>query len=142
MDLTMLEDVLSSLYNWFDVDREYGRFEIRDGAVYGVDLVDGQYFRIVGSVLNDGLHMWPATDLRDETFDGEVWSLAIPEAVVRLAGEMGDWVAKHPVGAGYTSESFGGYSYSLPTNPNTGQAATVYDVFRSRLSQYRKLPLC
>lgn len=138
----MLEDVLSSLYNWFDVDREYGRFEIRDGAVYGVDLVDGQYFRIVGSVLNDGLHMWPATDLRDETFDGEVWSLAIPEAVVRLAGEMGDWVAKHPVGAGYTSESFGGYSYSLPTNPNTGQAATVYDVFRSRLSQYRKLPLC
>lgn len=138
----MLEDVLSSLYNWFDVDREYGRFEIRDGAVYGVDLVDGQYFRIVGSVLNDGLHMWPATDLRDETFDGEVWSLAIPEAVVRLAGEMGDWVAKHPVGAGYTSESFGGYSYSLPTNPKTGQAATVYDVFRSRLSQYRKLPLC
>lgn len=142
MDLTMLEDVLSSLYNWFDVGRERGEFEIADGSVCGVELIDGQYFRVVGSVLNDGLHQWPATDLKDETFVGEVWSLAVPEPVVRLSTEMGEWVAKHPVGSGYTSESFGGYSYSLPTNPQTGQAASVYDVFRDRLNRYRKLPLC
>lgn len=138
----MLEYVLSSLYNWFDVKRDYGEFTISGGSLDVDGMLDGQYFRIVGSVLNDGLHKWPADDLHDEVFVGEIWSLAIPDAVIRLTGEMGEWVKEHPVGAGYTSESFGGYSYSLPTNSQTGQAANVYDVFRSQLNQYRKLPGC
>ena len=39
----------------------------------------------------------------------------------------------------FTSESFGGYSYTKATDSATGQPATWETVFRSQLNPYRKL---
>ena len=94
------------------------------------------------AVFNDGLHQWPATGLHDEVFEGRVWALAVPSAVVELADQVADWVAKNPQASPYVSESFGGYSYTKATNPATGQAAGWEDVFRRSLNRWRKLPLC
>lgn len=142
MDLTIAERTLASIYNWFDTDRLYGEFVIEDGEL-GLNLIAGQYFRIVGSALNDGLHQAPAVSLKDERFDGEVWKLSIPKAFESIVDDISNWQEKHPIEkSGYTSESFGGYSYSLPTNSQTGQAAGWQDVFRSALNPYRKLPGC
>ena len=106
----MLEEVLRSLNNWFERDYATGVFEIAGGSIGLPEgwLLDGQYFRIEGSVFNDGLHQWPAVDLQDETFTGEIAALAIPKAVTELAASIDEWQAKYGEEAAspYSSESF------------------------------------
>lgn len=133
----MLETLLMHLHNWFVVGIYAGNYSIKDGSIALPFLVDGQYFRIIGSLFNDGLHKYPASDLIDEDFNGTVWALAVPPAVVSLADEIATWSAKNEPSA-YTSESFGGYSYSKATNAN-GQPMGWEDVFKSRLNQWRKI---
>ena len=138
----MLEQVLMNIRNWFTVDGgiHSGTFTIEDGGITLPFLADGQYFRICGSVFNDGLHQYPATDLVDEEFSGAIWALAIPPAVVDLADEIQKWQEKNGEAASgiYESESFGGYQYSKQTESDGGQV-TVWSVFRKRLNQWRKL---
>ena len=139
----MLEQVLMNIRNWFTVDGGIysGTFTIKDGGITLPFLADGQYFRICGSVFNDGLHQYPATDLVDEEFSGAIWALAIPPAVVDLADEIGAWQEKNGEASAspYQSESFGGYSYSKATDSASGGSVTWQSAFRSRLNAYRKL---
>ena len=138
----MLEQVLREIRNWFTVDGgiHSGTFTIEDGGITLPFLATGQYFRIIGSVFNDGLHQYPASDLKAETFEGTVWALAVPQAVIELATEMETWETKNGEAAAgiYQSESFGGYQYSKQTASDGGQV-TVWSVFRKRLNQWRKL---
>ena len=139
----MLEQVLMHLKNWFLVPGgiHEGTYTIEDGGIALPFLANGQYFRICGSVFNDGLHQYPAGDLKTETFDGTVWALAIPQAVIELAAEIEAWQKKNGEAATgiYQSESFGGYSYSKATDGASGGAVTWQTAFRSRLSAWRKL---
>lgn len=139
----MLEEVLTHIHNWFQVGIYPGTYTIKDGNITLPFLRNGQYFRIVGSVFNDGLHRYgPDMEaLIDETFDGSVWALAIPKAVIALAGEIGDWQEKNGAVASdiYQSESFGGYSYTKAVDSTTGGAVTWESTFRARLNPYRKL---
>lgn len=135
----MLETILMHLNNWFLVPDgvHEDTYEIKDGSIALPFLASGQYFRICGSVFNDGLHQYPAEDLTDETFEGTVWALAVPKQLVTLADEIKAWMDKNPV-TPYTSESFGGYSYSRATGA-TGQPAGWQDVFKAQLNPYRKI---
>ena len=139
----MLEQVLMNIRNWFPVKGGIysGTFTIKDGGVTLPFLADGQYFRIVGSVFNDGLHQYPAVDLTDETFTGSVWALAVPKAVIELADEIGKWQEKNGEAASspFSSESFGGYSYSKATDAETGGDVTWQSAFKKRLSAWRKI---
>ena len=138
----MLEQVLMNIRNWFPVKGGIysGTFTIKDGGITLPFLADGQYFRICGSVFNDGLHKYNVLDLVDETFNGTIWALAIPKAVIDLAFEIEEWQKKNGEAASgiYQSESFGGYQYSKQTASDGGQL-TVWSVFRKRLNQWRKL---
>ena len=138
----MLEQVLMNIRNWFPVKGgiHSGTFTIKDGGITLPFLADGHYFRICGSVFNDGLHQYPASDLKSESFDGTVWALAVPQAVIELASEIEAWQTKNGEAASgiYQSESFGGYQYSKQTASDGGQL-TVWSVFRKRLNQWRKL---
>lgn len=120
----MLEAVLTSLNNWFDRDAggrfhhvERGELSIEGGSLLGAGewLRDGQWFRILGSAFNDGLHRHPATDLADEAFKGAAYALCVPPAVVELSERIAAWEeANGDASRGvYASESFGGYSYTL-----------------------------
>ena len=141
----MLTEMCQYLKNWFDRDmpKFYGKFAIVDGSIdlsaYGIK--EGQYFRIVGSVFNDGVHQYPASGLADEVFEGSVWAMAVPPAVIALADEIEAWnssnaeVLKSP----YTSESFGGYSYTKASGSNGDGSITWKDVFKSRLDLWRKI---
>ena len=139
----MLEQVLMHLKNWFLVPGgiHEGTYTIEDGGITLPFLANGQYFRICGSVFNDGLHQYPASDLKAETFDGTVWALAVPQAVIDLATEIETWETKNGDAAKspFASESFGGYSYSKATDSVSGGAVTWQSAFRSRLSAWRKL---
>ena len=139
----MLEQVLMHLKNWFLVPGgiHEGTYTIEDGGITLPFLANGQYFRICGSVFNDGLHQYPASDLKAETFDGAVWALAVPQAVIELAEEIEEWQKKNGDASvsPYQSESFGGYQYSKATDSATGGAVTWQSAFRGRLNAWRKL---
>ena len=136
MDLTNL---CAELRNYFETKKRFGTFTISGGSISPSDfLQDGQYFRIVGSVFNDGVHRHPAHDLTDETFDGAVWAMAVPPAVIELLQKIQEFeaaAANSPTA--YTSESFGGYSYTKATDEN-GLPAGWRSVFRSELKKWRK----
>lgn len=139
----MLEQVLQHLHNWFVVTGgiHEGTFEIKDGSIALPFLSNGQFFRICGSVFNDGLYQYQYAALRDETFTGEVWALAIPMSVMLLVDEIEAWQEKNGdiAASPYTSESFGGYSYSKDKDAQTGGAITWQSAFRPRLNQWRKI---
>ena len=137
----MLEQVLRHLNNSFLVEIHEGTFTVENGSITLPFLLTNQYFRIVGSVFNDGLHQYPAVDLTDETFTGSVWALAVPKAVIELADEIQKWQEKNGEAASgiYQSESFGGYQYSKQTDAETGGAVTWQSVFKRQLSSWRKI---
>lgn len=136
----MLETVLQNLNNWFLVPDgvHAGEFTVQGGQLTLPFLQTGQYFRVVGSVFNDGLHQYPVADLTDETFTGSVWALAVPKAVIELAEEIDAWQTKNGDPGPFTSESFGGYFYSKATNAS-GMAVGWQDVFKSRLNDWRRI---
>ena len=139
----MLEQVLMNIRRWFPVEGgiHSGTFTIKHGGITLPFLADGQYFRICGSVFNDGLHQYNVLDLVDETFTGTIWALAIPKAVIELADEIQKWQEKNGEASvsPYQSESFGGYSYSKATDAETGGAVTWQSVFKRQLSAWRKI---
>lgn len=136
----MLDHVLAHLRNYFATGYIYGTFEIKNGAVVIPEILDGQYFRIVGSVFNDGVHQYPANNLKDETFHGTVYALAIPKALLELVAEIEKWQEKNGEKAAgpFQSESFGGYSYTLKSGAD-GFGASWQNAFATRLSIWRKI---
>lgn len=139
----MLEAVLNHLHNWFPVKGEVrcGEFEIVSGELCVDFLKSGQYYRIVGSVFNDGLHRYPCDEvdcLTDETFTGEVWPLAVPKAVIELSEEIKEYCEKNPA-TDKVSESFGGYSYTRATDGNGGTSGGWAAAFRKELNCWKKV---
>ena len=138
----MLTEICAELRNWFVVPNgvHIQTYTISGGSISPSDfLQDGQYFRIVGSVFNDGVHRHPAHDLTDETFDGAVWAMAVPPAVIDLAAEIEEYNNSDAGKASpFTAESFGGYSYTKATDAN-GAPISWQKAFASRLNKLRKL---
>lgn len=137
----MLEQLLMEMNNWFVIDVHAGDYSIEGGTLALPFLREGQYFRICGSIFNDGLHRYPAEGLTDESFNGTVWALAVPRAVLALAEEIETWQKENGAAAmgPYASESFGGYSYSKATDAKTGGAVTWQSAFRAQISRWRKI---
>lgn len=143
----MLAELCAELKNYFlrdkNADIHYGTYTISGGSIDLPFLLDGQYFRIVGSVLNDGVYEYPAVGLTDETFAGAVWAMAVPPTVIALAAEIEAWNTNNAdaLANPYISESFGGYSYTKASGVNSsgGGAYSWKDQFASSLAKYRRL---
>ena len=138
----MLSELCKELKNYFVQNKYFGEYKIENGTLIVPELQQDQYFRIVGSVFNDGVYQYPATELKDEVFDGAIWAMAIPAEVIALASEIDEWQQKYmtvdsTAMSPYNSESFGGYSYSKGGDADNG--ATWQSVFKSRLNLYRKI---
>ena len=129
----MLEEVLRAANNWFEVLRVSGSFEVRDGTLDLPFVRDGQWYRIEGSVFNDGLHRYPSTDLADESFTGRVSALAVPKAVEDLAADIDAWSKENNHRTPYKSESFGDYSYTANGDSSWRTA------FSGELRRWRKI---
>lgn len=140
-----LTELCQELHNWFDREQHTGTFTIQDGNITADFLQDGQYYRIMGSVFSDGVHQYPSSELRDETFTGAVWALAIPAPVIKLSTEIEAWRGKYEAAdsaalSPFTSESFGGYSYSKGgSSDGSGGGASWQSAFRAQLNRWRKI---
>lgn len=144
----MLTELCAEIRNYFIRgygDIHSGTFTISGGSIEALPfLLDGQYFRIVGSVFNDGVWKYGEdNELKDEVFSGAVWAMAVPSAVIALSDEIDQWVEDNAdvLSSPYQSESFGGYSYQKGTSyANDSKSAYGWkDQFASRLSPYRRI---
>ncbi len=148
----MLTELCQELRNWFEKERYFGTFTIEGGQLAdGSFLQNGQYYRIIGSVFNDGVHKYDPTDtasLVDEVFEGAIWAMAVPPTVVALSVKISEWVAKYGGASSaamspFQSESFGGYSYSKGNKASSGSGGssvpTWKSVFADELNRWRKI---
>ena len=137
-----LTEICAELRNWFVVPNgvHIQTYTISGGSIAPLDfLQEGQYFRIIGSVFNDGVHQYPAADLTDEVFHGAVWAMAVPPSLIALSAEIEEY-NKSDAGKPslFTSESFGGYAYTKATDAS-GAPISWQKAFASRLNKLRKL---
>lgn len=148
----MLTELCQELRNWFEKEKYFGTFTIEGGQLADCSfLQDGQYYRIIGSVFNDGVHVWPEDDLQDESFNGAIWAMAVPPTVIALSNKIDEWQEMYDNADGvnmtpYSSESFGGYSYSKGGGSNGGNvqnkgngAPTWQSMFFNELNNWRKI---
>ena len=143
----MLTELCQELHNWFEREKRSGSFRIANGMLEADFLLPGQYFRVMGSLFNDGVHQYGNDVLNDEDFTGSVWSLAIPEAVIKLSEDIDAWRTKYEAPdssamSPYMAESFGGYSYSKGSaisGTGTGGATSWRTSFASRMNAWRKI---
>ncbi len=155
----MLTELCKEIKNWFEQKKYFGNYVIENNMISSddaqsiPDLQEGQYFRIVGSVFNDGVWKYSEsgiTGLKDEKiFRGAIWAMAVPQDVIDLANDIKDWSDKYEaVGSNamspFNSESFGGYSYSKSgggsSTSGSGSGPTSWkEQFASRLNRWRKI---
>lgn len=158
----MLTEICGYLKNWFVMHHCYGKFTIADGAITYADgtelpLQDGQYFCVLGSVFNDGVHVKSSSDeasaeqsalalpMRDEQFTGSVKCMAVPQDLIKTALEISKWNTQYggadsPAKSPFNSESFGGYSYSKSSGSGADASAGSWQsAFAGNLNRYRKL---
>lgn len=144
----MLTELCEYLNNYFPAEKRNVTLTIEDGTFTADYLQEGQYFRIIGSIFNDGVHQYPANDLHDETFTGTIWSMAVPATVVGLASKISEWRAKYeavnsPAMSPFASESFNNYSYSKGTASTgaagNGNSNSWQSVFGGQLNKWRRL---
>ena len=138
----MLEAVLRHIKNWFVVPDgiHHGTFVVEGGSIALPFLSNGQYYRVIGSLFNDGVHKYGDGDqMTNESFDGTIWALSVPAAIVELADEIKVWEDKNGNHAmsPFQSESFENYSYTKATDKNGG-AVTWESAFKKRLDPWRK----
>ena len=155
----MLTELCGYLKNWFVDTMLYGDFKIVNGVLTfangdEIPLQSGQYFRIIGSVFNDGVYKCNQIEparvfepaMGDEEFNGSVWTMKVPPEVIKIAADIEAWQAKYegadsPMMSPYSSESFGGYSYSKSAgnSADAGNGTSWQSVFGSKLAKFRKV---
>lgn len=142
----MLTEICAEIRNYFckDNDRIIGDFSIVNGSIVpSVDLAENQYFRIVGSIFNDGVHKQGDALTDEAEFHGAVWKMRVPQDIIQLATDIEEWKTKNAdtISSPYMSESFGGYSYSK----GSGSDGTVginwknQSDFVARMKPYRRI---
>ena len=155
----MLQQVCEFVHNYFVRENRYGTYTVASGMISPAPtLLDGQHFCIVGSALNDGVYTYHATgimndddtdaaELADETFEGAIWTMAVPKAVLALSAEISAWQAEYgaAVSGPYQSENvIGVYSYTLKSGGSNGsgdQPVSWQSQFKNRLNRWRKICL-
>ena len=144
----MLTEICNYLKNWFEDHKYIGYITIADGTIScgsaEIDIKEGQFFRVIGSVRSDGVYEYGEDDLADEAFYGAIWTMRVPSDVISLSADIDDWMDKYGGAEGvanspFQSESFGGYSYSKNSGSEGSAAGSWQSVFGSRLSRYKKI---
>lgn len=147
----MLNEVCGYLKNWFEKEQIFDTFTITDNAIARSDgstlsFTGCNYFRIAGDkpTINDGVYPVSEYVLENDTFKGAVWLMAVPSDLIELCNNISDWEEKYggvdsQALSPYTSESFGGYSYSKSAGSEDGGGSGWQAAFKSKLSRYRKI---
>lgn len=140
----ILTELCQELKNWFckESDIYADTYTVENGTLSLPFLLEGQYFRIVGSVFSDGVHKYDShLSLPDETFTGAIWAMHIPKSVIDLADTIDAWIEKNGdiASSPLQSESWGGYSYTMKSGGAESGTVDWRTVFMGSLNRWRKL---
>lgn len=149
----MLTEICAEIKNYFTYqgDKHFGDFSIVAGQIVPSLTIPTDYIRIVGSHLNDGVHKRGQNgfELVDEgEFHGAIWIMSPPKDFLDLVEEIAAWQQKNggvdsPAMSPFSSESFGGYSYSKGASgggaSGTSATNTWIGAFGKRLNIYRRI---
>ena len=149
----MLNEICLELNNFFDRNQPHiiGDIVISQKKITNTDFLanvrENQYFRIVGSVFNDGVYKYTdSLELKDEVFRGAIWLMAVPADFLALVADIEAWQGKNggadsAAMSPFSSESFGGYSYSKGvSNSSSGSSVPTWQgAFAKRLNNYRRM---
>lgn len=146
----MLDEICAEIKNYFtyESDRVIGDFSISNGVLSPSFEFPTNYFRIVGSHNNDGIHKVSDQDLVDEgKFHGSVWLMSPPKDFLDLVAEIEAWQEKYGAAdsinmSPFGSENFGGYGYTkanVSAGPGGSSVPTWQTTYASRLKRYRRL---
>ena len=124
----MLTELCGVLRNWFETDRISGTYTVENGSITLPFLQNGQFFRVVGSVFNDGVHQYPDYAMADETFDGSIWPMSVPPALLCLGEEIKAWQEKNST-TNAAKNPFTGALAEAGVSPRT--AVKVLDKYRT-----------
>lgn len=141
----MFAEIIEYLNWWkYPVVGEYvksivaGNFSISGNTVAPITIAENQWFRISGSLYNDGVYQYSDDlELTDEDFNGEIWLLAIPKSLISIFEEIQAWQSENGKPSAFQSESFGGYSYSRASVD--GKPITWQTAFADRLKRWKKV---
>lgn len=140
-----LTEICEYLNNYFWRQKIQGTFTISGGSINVPALKENQYYRILGSTFNEGVHKYPTDNLIDETFEGSIWSMAVPQTVIGLASDIKKWQEKYEDAESiamspFTSENYTDYSYSKSAGGADGNGSASWQAaFGSRLKPFRRL---
>ena len=145
----MLTEICAYLHNYFDYERFNGKISIEGGNIFcdgkEITLEEGQYFALFRKRI--ALGVYNAVPEKDKTFEGSVWLMDVPDAILDADKWAEDWMkvnggVESASNSAFQSESFGGYSYNKGTNANGKGGMSVFDnsQFYQKLAPYRKLP--
>ena len=155
--MSMIDQVCAHIHNYFETDDTTGQrmiypgtYTIENGSITLPFLVDGNYFRIMGSELNNGVYEYPVSTegdepiLTDETFTGVIWKMRPPKAFLKLCDEIQDWLDKYgeTMRNPYQSEDvINVYRYTkMTTGKATGNyIATWQQAYKDQLNEWRRL---
>lgn len=143
----MIEQVMRVCNNWFARFREMGTYTISaNKMIIKGRYLAGQYIRIIGSGLNDGVYKIKSVNnktletvdtLQDETFEGNIVCLYPPGAFINLVNEISEYEIKNPI-RGVASESVPNYSvtYNKGIDGNQGWQS----IYAPKLKGWTLLP--
>lgn len=149
----IIDEVCGYIKNFFLMRNgvHRGTFTVTNGNIDCDFLLENQYFRVVGSVFNDGVWKYPSADMESETFSGEIWAMGVPPAFIALCSEIEEWQEKYGGVSSvnmspFSSESFNNYSYSKRSGSGGASGSgggdspmTWMDAFRTKLTRWRKI---
>ena len=145
----MLTEICAYLKNYFEYEKYIGNVVVNSGTITvdgkSIALGEGQYFALFRDRFAIGVFKQGDT-LKDRTFHGAVWLMDVPEGVIQADTWAKAWMQKNggadsDNNSAFTSESFGGYSYSKGSNSKGKVGASIFDnaQFAAMLSPYRKI---
>lgn len=151
---TTLYNMMLECRNFFLVNVVQGTHETSENSIALThEPLVGQYIRLKGSVLNDGVYkittitkdaetgryLCEIIGAQKEKFKGEVWLLAVPQTFVELSQRVKSFQelqSKDKSAGTVQSESFTGYSYSMATGKNG--VITWKEKFSNELNSYKR----
>lgn len=145
--MTDITRMCTILHNFFTDKNHifYNIYTIPDNILNNNFINKGQYFRITGSCFNNGVYCNISEDLKrlkNETFKGSIWVMDVPPDFISLCEEVERFNAKIAELSGnfrgYSAESWGGYSYNLPTSAPSYMHDWQYKI-KQAMNAYRKI---
>ena len=85
-----MEEIFAYCCNYFEYTRAFKTFKIENGSI-DFSIPTGTYYRIVGSLHNDGVYIRGQEQLTDEEFYGGVWLMAVPNDFINLMADIAAW---------------------------------------------------